>query len=91
MAVEEIQQIVATALNCQVRSVQVKSDGIYVRDRSVDTSYDKLLVLAMALNTTDINIVFTEGERGWSEYTPGSPAEFYVRIGKGLNSTWEDA
>lgn len=85
MTKQEIKETIARVLGANARRINVGTTETRVNG-SLDVGYDQLKELTEALGTTKINFVFTEGDPGYSSWTPGSPDHFEFTIGIGATS-----
>lgn len=78
----EIVEAVARIMDVRVSGVHVGPLSTRV-ECSMACSYDVLRQLADALDTTDINFDYSQGEPGYSSWTPGTDSTFSFTIGIG--------
>lgn len=79
---KQIQEIVGRVLRVIPDAVHVNLETTTVYC-SFSVNYDDLLLLSQELGTTKINFDYTQGEPGYSSWTPGTDDHFSFTIGIG--------
>lgn len=80
MSKDELLKILRECLSVWYAPISQNGLTFRVELDGMDISYDDLSKLSSRLGTTKINLAYSEGCHGYSEYTPGYPGSLTLEV-----------